>query len=147
MSSKANKWIIGSFLILGTVLAGYITADSIRELYFEKTTWMYRGGFFYKLPFILVGLDFIYLTITGLISCISFLRQGHIWKPLTNIILVNIATFFIWGCVTVCDFKYDQVLSLICISITSIVLWLLWKMHKVVKETSFVNNRHEITIE
>lgn len=144
MSAKANKWIIGSFLILGTMLAGYITADGIRELYYGNMIWVYREGFFYKLPFIIIGLDFVYLTITGLVSCISFFRKGRVWKLLTNIILVNIALYFIIGCISLCDFKYDLILSLIIVTITSIAFWLLWELHKLIQKTdtnsSILNN-------
>lgn len=135
MKQQTNKIIIGCFLILGTMLAGYITADGINELYFRKTTWMYREGFFYKLPFILVTLDFIYLTITGLISCISFFRRGKLWKSLTKIILVNIALFFVFGDCTMCCFRFFGLESFIYIIITIIVFLLLWRLHLLVKNT------------
>lgn len=135
MKEKYNRIIIGSFLILGTMLAGYITADGIRELYYGNMIWVYREGFFYKLPFIIVGLDFVYLTITGFVSCISFFRKGRIWKLLSNIILVNIALYYIIGCISLCDFKYDLILSLILIAITCIAFWLLWELYKLIQKT------------
>lgn len=135
MNTKAKRWIIGSFLILGTMLAGYITADGVRQLYYGNMIWVYREGFFYKLPFVLCGLDFICLTITGMLSCISFFRKGKAWKPLTNIILANIALYFLLWDYKICSFNIFWIGNLIYLPFTAIVFWLLWQLHKLVEKT------------
>ena len=77
------------------MLAGYITADGILDLYYGKLIWVYREGFFYKLPFILVTLNFIYLAITGFISCFSFFtledpHQHHFSKHCSILCIVGL---------------------------------------------------------
>lgn len=89
-TKTAQRAIIGSFLIIGTLLALYLTINVGYELFCVHNTWMYREGLIYKIGFVVLYVDMPMLFIAGLTSTISFFRKGHIWKPVVKGIAINI---------------------------------------------------------
>ena len=75
-----QRTIIGLFLIIGTLLALYLTINVGYDLFCVDNVWMYRDGLIQKIA--CVGLYAILplLFITGLISTITYLKKGNIWK-------------------------------------------------------------------
>lgn len=75
-----QRTIIGLFLIIGTLLALYLTINVGYDLFCVHKAWMYQDGLIQKIA--CVGLYAILplLFITGLISTITFLKKGNIWK-------------------------------------------------------------------
>lgn len=75
-----HKAIIATVLIIGTLLALYLTITVGYDMFWIHVTWMYRDGLIQKIA--CVGLYAILplLFITGLISTISYLKKGHIRK-------------------------------------------------------------------
>ena len=91
MTSRAYpKTIIGSFLIIGTLLALYLTVNVGYDIFWVHKAWMYREGLMQKVVLVLLYADIPLLFIAGLFSTISLFRKGHIWKPITKGIIVNI---------------------------------------------------------
>lgn len=80
MVSKIHNRIIGSFLIIGTLLALYLTINVGYDLFCTHNTWMYREGLIQKIVcvglYAAIPLSFI----AGLIYTISFLKKGHIGR-------------------------------------------------------------------
>lgn len=85
-----HRIIIGSFLILGTLLALCLTVYEGYDLFWIHNTWMYRDGLIQKIVLVLLYSDIPLLFIAGLTSTISFFRKGHIWKPVVKGIAINI---------------------------------------------------------
>ena len=99
LNINRNKWmqgknyqrtIIGLFLIIGTLLALYLTVYGGYDLIWKHPTWMFRDGLIQKIVLVLIYSDIPLLFIAGLTSTISFYRKGHIWKPITKGIIINI---------------------------------------------------------
>ena len=98
MATKiAQKAIIGSFLTIGTLLALYLTLNVGYDLFCVHNFWMYRDGLIQKIGFVALYANIPLLFIAGLTSTISFFRKGHIWKPITKGIAVNIILWLILG--------------------------------------------------
>ncbi len=81
MATKiAQKAIIGSFLIIGTLVALYLTINVGYDLFWIHKAWMYREGLIQKIAcvglYAIIPLAFI----AGLICTISFLKKGHIGR-------------------------------------------------------------------
>ena len=81
---------MGSFLIIGTLLALYLTINVGYDLFCAHNVWMYRDGLMQKVGFVALYVNLPLLFIAGLTSTISFFRKGHIWKPITKGIIINI---------------------------------------------------------
>lgn len=80
ITKTTQRAIIGSFLIIGTLLALSLTINVGYDLFCVHKAWMYREGLIQKI--VCVGL---YATIplsfiAGLIYTISFLKKGHIGR-------------------------------------------------------------------
>ena len=99
LNINRNKWmqgknyqrtIIGLFLIIGTLLALYLTVYGGYDLIWKHPTWMFRDGLIQKIVLVLIYSDIPLLFIAGLTSTISFFRKGHIWKPVVKGIAINI---------------------------------------------------------
>ena len=81
MQNKINhRIIIGSILIIGTLLALYLTINVGYDLFCVHKAWMYREGLIQKIAcvglYAAIPLSFI----AGLIYTISFLKKGHIGR-------------------------------------------------------------------
>ena len=90
ITKTVQRAIIGSFLIIGTLLALYLTINVGYDLFCVHKAWMYRDGMIQKIAcvglYAAIPLSFI----AGLTSTISFYRKGHIWKPVVKGIAINI---------------------------------------------------------
>ena len=94
MKHTSQRTALGTFLIIGTLLALYIIIEVARALYWgQLTTLMHRMGVMQKIGFIVLYTDIILLFVAGLTSAISFFRKKHVWKPITKGIIVNI---YLW---------------------------------------------------
>ena len=63
---------IVSFLIIGTLLALYLTINVGYDLFCVHKAWMYRDGLIQKIVGVLIYADFALLALAGLISTVSF---------------------------------------------------------------------------
>ena len=91
MTLKSHyKAIIATVLIIGTLLALYITITVGYDMFWIHVTWMYRDGLIQKIVLVLLYSDIPLLFIAGLTSTISFFRKGQIWKPVVKGIAINI---------------------------------------------------------
>ena len=90
ITKTAQRAIIGSFLIIGTLLALYLTINVGYDMFWVHKAWMYREGLIQKVVLVLLYADIPLLFIAGLISTLSLFRKGHIWKHITKGIVVNI---------------------------------------------------------
>ena len=95
ISNIPHRKIIGSFLILGTLLALCLTVYEGYDLFWIHNAWMYRDGLLAKICVIGTYADLVLLFAAGLTSTISFFRKGHIWKPITKGIIINIVLWLI----------------------------------------------------
>lgn len=74
MQSKFNhRAIIGSFLIIGTLLALYLTINVGYDLFCVHNVWIFREGLMQKVGFVALYVNIPLLFVAGLISTISFL--------------------------------------------------------------------------
>ena len=103
---------IVSFLIIGTLLALYLTINVGYDLFCVHNVWMYRDGLIQKVGFVALYVNLPLLFIAGLTSTISYFRKGHIWKPITKGIAVNIILWLILGIsclsMTSCSYMHND---------------------------------------
>ena len=80
VSKKFRRAMIGSCLIIGTLLALFVSINVGYDLFWIHITWMYRDGLIQKIAcvglYAIIPLAFI----AGLICTISFLKKGYIWR-------------------------------------------------------------------
>lgn len=95
ITKTTQRAIIGSFLIIGTLLALYLTINVGYDLFCVHNVWMFRDGLMQKVGFVALYVNIPLLFIAGLTSTISFFRKGHIWKPITKGIAVNIVLWLV----------------------------------------------------
>lgn len=111
-SEMHRKKIIGSFLIIGTLLALYLTINVGYDLFWKHPVWMHRDGLLQKVGSIALYANIPLLFIAGLTSTISFFREGHIWKLITKGIIVNIILWLILGIscliITSCSYVHNE---------------------------------------
>ena len=133
MKPTKDNIIIGIFLVLGTLFALYIGYSCLLEsIKYYELLWM-RAEIVGKINLIILGLDLIFLNISGITSCISFFKKGTIWKPLIKAIILNISILLLIGCITICDFRLVPGQSVITITIIGILLWCLYSIYKITK--------------
>lgn len=132
MKQTSHKTRIGSFLIIGTLLALYIIIEVAHALYWgQLTTLMLRMGVVQKIGFIVLYTDIILLFVAGLTSAISFFRKKPIWKPITKGIIVNI---YLWLSVAglIVGIAQTHIIFKFCsLLVIGLVIWLMsqiWKM-------------------
>ena len=142
LNINRNKWmqgknyqrtIIGLFLIIGTLLALYLTVYGGYDLIWKHPTWMFRDGLIQKIGFVVIYADIPLLFIAGLTSSISFFRKGHIWKPITKGIIINIILWLILAGVMFCIFPVDLVVKICGLLIIGSFAWLISQIWKMVK--------------
>ena len=107
MKHISQRIIIGSFLIIGTLLALCLTVYEGYDLFWIHNAWMYRDGLLAKICVIGTYVDIVLLFAAGLTSTISFFRKGHIWKPITKGIIVNIVLWLIVAGLMFCLWPLD----------------------------------------
>ena len=124
---------IVSFLIIGTLLALYLTINVGYDLFCVHNVWMYRDGLIQKVGFVALYVNIPLLFISGLTSTISFFRKGHIWKPITKGIIINIILWLILAGVMFCIFPVDLVVKICGLLIIGSFAWLMSQIWKIVK--------------
>lgn len=131
ITKTAQRAIIGSFLIIGTLLALYLTINVGYDLFWIHKAWMYRDGLIQKIVLVLLYSDIPLLFIAGLTSTISFYRKGHIWKPITKGIIINIIIWLLVVGLTIGLLVWDLIYKIIGLLIIGSCIWLMvhiWKM-------------------
>ena len=140
LNINRNKWmqgknyqrtIIGLFLIIGTLLALYLTVYGGYDLIWKHPTWMFRDGLIQKIGLVLIYSDIPLLFIAGLTSTISFYRKGHIWKPITKGIIINIIIWLLVVGLTIGLLVWGLIYKIIGLLIIGSCIWLMvhiWKM-------------------
>ena len=71
---------IVSFLIIGTLLALYLTINVGYDLFCVHKAWMYRDGMIQKIACVGLYATIPLSFIAGLIYTISFLKKGHVGR-------------------------------------------------------------------
>lgn len=131
MKHTSQKKILGTFLIIGTLLALYLTINVGYDLFCVHNTWMHREGLIYKIGFVVLYADMPILFIAGLTSTISFLRKGHIWRPITKGIIVNIYLWLSLAGLMVGITPTNLIFKICSLLVIGLVIWLIsqiWKM-------------------
>jgi len=126
-----QRTIIGLFLIIGTLLALYLTVYGGYDLIWKHPTWMFRDGLIQKIGFVVIYADIPLLFIAGLTSTISFFRKGHIWKPITKGIIINIIIWLLVVGLTIGLLVWGLIYKIIGLLIIGSCIWLMvhiWKM-------------------
>lgn len=131
MKPKSNKIVIGSFLVLGTILAAYITIGLPIDLYQHTTLW-YRSGILGKTLLCIICLDFLMMTIAGIISCTSFFRNKFAWRPITKVIIINIILLLICTGISLYDSQSGAIFCIIEIAIVGLLIYLFLRLYKLV---------------
>lgn len=122
---------IVSFLIIGTLLALYLTINVGYNLFCVHNVWMYRDGLMQKVGFVALYVNLPLLFIAGLTSTISFFRKGHIWKPITRGIIINIIIWLLVVGLTIGLLVWGLIYKIIGLLIIGSCIWLvvqIWKM-------------------
>lgn len=133
MRQASHKILIGSFLIIGTLLALYITVDGAIDLFWIHTTWMHRDGLIQKIGFVVISADFALLAIAGLVSTVSFFLKKQIWKPITKGIIVNVALWLIMGGLMICMLVWGFIYKICGLLIIGLFSWMMLRIWKMIK--------------
>lgn len=133
MRQASHKILIGSFLIIGTLLALYITVDGAIDLFWIHTTWMHRDGLIQKIGFVVISADFALLAIAGLVSTVSFFLKKQIWKPITKGIIVNVALWLIMGGLMICMLVWGFIYKICGLLIIGLFAWMMLRIWKMIK--------------
>ena len=131
MKHTSQKRILGTFLIIGTLLALYLTINVGYDLFCTHNTWMHREGFIYKIGFVVLYADMPILFIAGLTSTISFFRKGHIWRPITKVIIINIYLWLSLAGLMIGITPINITFKICSLLVIALVIWLMsqiWKM-------------------
>lgn len=133
IKTTKDNIVIGIFLVLGTLFALYIGYRCLLEsIKYYELLWK-RAEIVGKISLIILGIDLLFLNISGIISCISFFKKGTIWKELIKAIILNISILLLIVCITICDFRLVPGQSVITITITGTLLWCLFSICKITK--------------
>ena len=134
MQNKINhRMIIGSFLILGTLLALLLTIYEGNSLFRTHTAWLYRDGFMQKVAIVGIYADITLLFIAGLASTISFFRKGHVWRPITKVIIINVILWLIYAGIMIAVLVWGFLYKIIGLLIIGSCIWLMLKIWKMIR--------------
>ena len=133
MKQTSHKIQIGSFLIIGTLLALYITIDGLYDIFWIHNTWLHRGGLIQKIVFLVICADFPLLAIAGLISTVSFFLKKQIWKPITKGIIVNVALWLIMAGIMICILVWGFIYKICGLLIIGLFAWIMLRIWKMIK--------------
>lgn len=131
MKHTSQRTALGTFLIIGTLLALYISITGAYDIFVVHTTWMHRDGLILKIIYIVLCADFPLLFLAGLTSTISFFRKGHIWRPVTKGIIINIILWLIYAGIMIVLLVWGFIYKIIGLLIIGSCIWLMlqiWKM-------------------
>ena len=133
ITKTTQRAIIGSFLIIGTLLALYLTINVGYDLFCVHNVWMFRDGLMQKVGFVALYVNIPLLFIAGLTSTISFFRKGHIWKPITKGIIINIILWLIGVGIMFCLWPLDIFVKICGLLIIGLCIWFLMWIWKIIK--------------
>lgn len=131
MKHTSQRTALGTFLIIGTLLALYISITGAYDIFVVHTTWMHRDGLILKIIYIMLCADFPLLFLAGLTSTISFFRKGHIWQPVTKGIIVNIILWLTSAGIMVGVAPIDLIFKTCSLLVIGLFIWFMlqiWKM-------------------
>lgn len=131
MKHTSQRTALGTFLIIGTLLALYISITGAYDIFVVHTTWMHRDGLILKIIYIVLCADFPLLFLAGLTSTISFFRKGHIWQPMTKGIVINIFLWLTYAGIMIGIAPIDLIFKICSLLVIGLVIWLMsqiWKM-------------------
>lgn len=133
ITKTTQRAIIGSFLIIGTLLALYLTINVGYDLFCVHNTWMHRESLIYKIGFVVLYADLPMLFIAGLTSTISFFRKGHVWRPITKGIIINIILWLIYAGIMIGLLVWGFIYKIIGLLIIGSCIWLMLKIWKMIR--------------
>ena len=125
--------IIGSFLIIGTLLALWLTIYEGNNLFRIHTTRLYRDGVMPKVAVVGIYADIALLFIAGLTGTISFLRKGQIWIPVTKVIIINVILWLIYVGIMIGLLVWGFIYKIIGLLIIGSCIWLMLKIWKMIR--------------
>ena len=131
MKHPSQRTALGTFLIIGTLLALYISITGAYDIFVVHTTWMHRDGLILKIIYIVLCADFPLLFLAGLTSTISFFRKGHIWQPMTKGIIINIFLWLTYAGIMIGIAPIDLIFKICSLLVIGLVIWLMsqiWEM-------------------
>ena len=131
VTKKFRRAMIGSFLIIGTLLALFLSINVGYDLFWVHKAWMYRSGLTHKIGFVVIYANIPLLFIAGLISIISFFRKGNIWRTITKGIIINIIIWLLVVGLTIGLLVWGLIYKIIGLLIIGSCIWLvvqIWKM-------------------
>ena len=135
MRQASHKIQIGSFLIIGTLLALYIIIEVARALYWgQLTTLMLRLGVMQKIGFIALYTDIILLFVAGLTSAISFFRKKLIWKPITKGIIISIILWLILVGMMIGIAPTHIIFKVCSLLVIGLFIWLMSQIWKMIRQ-------------
>jgi hypothetical protein len=133
ITKTTQRAIIGSFLIIGTLLALYLTINVGYDLFCVHNTWMYRDGLIYKIGIAVLYADMPILFIAGLTSTISFFRKRHVWRPITKGIIINIILWLIYAGIMIGLLVWGFIYKIVGLLIIGSCIWLMLKIWKMIR--------------
>ena len=131
ITKTAQRAIIGSLLIIGTLLALYISITGAYDIFVVHTTWMHRDGLILKIIYIALCADFPLLFLAGLTSIISFIRKGEIWRPVTKGIIINIILWLTYAGIMIGVAPIELIFKICSLLVIGFFIWLMlqiWEM-------------------
>ena len=131
VTKKFRRAMIGSFLIIGTLLALFLSINVGYDLFWIHKAWMCRDGLIQKIVLVLLYSDIPLLFIAGLTSTISFFRKGNIWRTITKGIIINIILWLIYAGIMIGLLVWGFIYKIIGLLIIGSCIWLMvhiWKM-------------------
>ena len=131
VTKKFRRAMIGSFLIIGTLLALFLSINVGYDLFWVHKAWMYRSGLTHKIGLVVIYANIPLLFIAGLISIISFFRKGNIWRTITKGIIINIIIWLLVVGLTIGLLVWGLIYKIIGLLIIGSCIWLvvqIWKM-------------------
>lgn len=132
-SEMHRKKIIGSFLIIGTLLALYLTINVGYDIFWKHPVWMHRDGLIRKFGFVAIYADLPLLFIAGLTSTISFFRKGHIWKPITKGIIINITLWLILAGMMIGIVPTNLTFKICSLLVIALAIWMMSQTLKMIR--------------
>lgn len=128
-----QRIILGTFLILGTMLALFLAVEFGLEIFYMNKIWMMREGIVGKLLFVGVFADFVLMMISGCVSLISFFSNGQLWKPITKGVIINIVLWLlIIAFLFIEAIFWEPLYCSIALGLTLLCVYGLWKLNKVI---------------
>ena len=133
MKHTSQRTALGTFLIIGTLLALYISITGAYDIFVVHTKWMHRDDLILKIIYIVLCADFPLLFLAGLTSTISFFRKGHIWRTITKGIIINIILWLIYAGIMIGLLVWGFIYKIIGLLIIGSCIWLMVHIGKMIR--------------